>query len=315
MKRGGHREGTTGFTIVEVLIVLTVSSLLLLSAIALVSGRQESTEFTTGINDLEQQLQQIINETASGYFPNSGGFTCLPHATSPVTFTSVTTNEQGTNQGCIFLGKAIQFGLGPTDNQLGVIPLVGNQYQADGVTAVTTLGQAIPRAAWPTGAEPTTLESLSPVDDLEYGLYVATYNGACGASASPEAVCYVPTSAPGSFVTTGMAAFLSGDSSGTIATYNQGNLQSGSQQLSLYGVAGNSQKGQDRATASASIGNLPPTVTNPAPGGVGMGYLVSASKVLICIASATTNQSGLFTISGDGSLSVTLSIKDNTTCS
>jgi len=318
MKRGGYRETTAGFTIVEVLIVLAVSSILLLSAIALVSGRQNQTEFTTGINDFKQQLQQLINETASGSYPNSGGFTCNANPGQPVTFSAGAANNQGTNQGCIFLGKAIQFGLGPTDDQIGVIPLVGNEYESDGVTPVSTIGQAVPRATWPLATgEPVTLEGLTNVDDLEYGLQVASYNAACGVSTSPEAVCYEPSNAPGTYVQTGVAAFMFGNSSGTIASYGatSGYLQSGSVQLSLYGVAGQSQKGQARGTASVNIGNNPPTATSSPPGGTGMGYLVNASKVLICIASATTSQSGLFTLSGgNGNLNVDLTVMNGATC-
>lgn len=327
-----------GFTIVEVMIVLAVSSVIVLSALTLVNGRQNKTEFTTGINDLQQQLQQIVNETASGLYPGLGGFTCQPN-TGPATFTSGN-KTQGTNQGCIFLGKSVQFGLGPTDDQLAVIPIVGKQYQADGVTPVATVGQALPRAAWPFtigpgDTEPSSLQNLSPTDGMEYGLHIASYNAACGVSASPEAVCYEPTTQPGTYLQTGMAAFLFGDSTGTLATFNaaSGNIQSGSEELSLYGVysassalGGGSQKGQAKGTASLNIGNVPPNITTmpngtAPPGGAGMGWLQSASKVLICVASGSTNESGLITIgggasasAGDGSLSVTLQIKEDQTC-
>jgi hypothetical protein len=86
-------------------------------------------------------------------------------------------------------------------------------------------------------------------------------------------------------------------------------------------VNGGSQKGQTEAQASANIGN--PGVTQPAapPGGVGMGWLQSASKVLICVASGSTNESGLFTIgqgstvaSSGGGLSVSVQVKEDQTC-
>jgi type II secretory pathway pseudopilin PulG len=339
MEQGGRRETSVGFTIVEVMIVLAVSSLIVLSALTLVNGRQNKTEFTTGINDLEQQLQQYINETASGLYPGVGGFSCQSASSGPVTFTS-TNNAQGTNEGCIFLGKAIQFGLDSAETQLAVIPIVGKQYQADGVTPVASIGQAIPRATWPFmigpgNTEPQSLQNLTDVEALEYGLHIASYNSACGVSSAPMAVCYEPTSDPGTYLQTGMAAFLFGDSSGTLATFSatNGDIQSGSEQLSLYGVypsssalGGGSQKGQATATASLNIGNVPPAITTmpngtAPPGGAGMGWLQSASKVLICVASGSTNESGLITIgggssagAGDGSLSVTLQIKEDQTC-
>jgi len=339
MKLGGCRGASMGFTIVEVMIVLAVSSLIVLSALTLVNGRQNKTEFVTGINDLQQQVQQIVNETASGLYPGIGGFTCQPGASGPVTFTGVS-SAQGTNQGCIFLGKTIQFGLDTTDSQLAVLPIVGRQYQSDGITPVATVGQAIPRAAWPFTigpgvVEPSSLQNLSPIDNMEYGLHIANYNTACGVSTAPIAVCYEPTSQPGTYLQTGIAGFLFGDPSGTLASFDttSGAIQSGSEQLSLYGVysassalGGGSQKGQDRGKAGLNVGNVPPTITTlpsggAPPGGTGMGWLQSASKLLICVASGTTNQSGLITIggggsagAGDGSLSVTLQIKGDQTC-
>jgi prepilin-type N-terminal cleavage/methylation domain-containing protein len=331
MKLGGRRKTSMGFTIVEVMIVLAVSSIILLSAITLVNGRQNQTEFTTGVNNLQQQLQQVINETASGYFPGVGGFTCQGAGGGPVTF-SAGVNNQGTNQGCVFLGKAIQFGLGPTDDSLAVLPLAGRQYLSGGYTSISSVGQAQPRVAWPSAVgEPVSLESLSPISSLQYGLHIASYNSSCGVSGPPEAICYEPTSSPGTFTRTGVAAFMYGDASGTLASFNAstGNLSSGSEQLSLYGVypggpiGGGSQKGQARDTASSNIGNVPGTSIPPnPPGGPGMGWLQSASKVLICVASGSTNQSGLFIIgggttlstSGDGGLSVTLQIKGDQTC-
>ena len=190
----------------------------------------------------------------------------------------------------------------------------------------------MPRAAWPlvTG-EPPALQNLSPTSDFQYGLQIASYNSSCGVSAPPEAICYEPTTSPGTFTSTGIAAFMFGDPSGTLASFDasSGDLESGSEQLSLYGVypggsvGGGSQKGQDRDTASTNIGNVPGTSASPSPPrGIGMGWLQSASKVLICVASGSTNESGLFTIgggstatsSGDGGLSVTVQIKQDQTC-
>jgi type II secretory pathway pseudopilin PulG len=335
MKRGGYRADAAAFTIVEVMIVLAVSGLILLSAISLVNGRQNRTEFSTGINDLQQQIQQIINETASGYYPNGQDFTCS--AATSGTLTPVTlangSGAQGTNAGCIFLGKVVQFGLGNTNagpSQLGVLPLVGNQFQYVGGTPdpIAQLNQAVPRAAHQaTGASGAPLSGESNVptataatDLMEYGLHIATSNSQCSGSANGDPVCYVcsgsggasPACTAGTYAKTGIAAFVAGDSSGNIATPEAGsstNLQSGTEQLSLYGVSGSSQ-GDALGVASANVGNL---TASEAGNSNGWGNLVSASEVLVCVASNGTNQSGLFTISGDGSLSVRLQIYDNST--
>jgi hypothetical protein len=44
------------------------------------------------------------------------------------------------------------------------------------------------------------------------------------------------------------------------------------------------------------------------------GNFIPAKEVLICVADSDTNESGLFTISGNGSLSVTLKVIDDLTC-
>ena len=319
MERGGYHKATGGFTIVEVMIVLAVSGMLLVSAAALIDGRQSRTEFTTAVNDEQQQIQQIINETASGYYPNNQDFTCTPSPTASPTLNSVapgTGTQQGANQGCIFLGKAIQFGTGPTlpaTTMLGVIPIIGNQYQGGTFDPVVTVKQSIPRGAYPVSASevnvPITME-LS--DTMEYGLTMAAGNTACG---TVSAVCYKSTSGGGT-QPAGMVAFISGDSTGTIAANSTGsssNLQSGAEQLSLYGVKSSViNNGLD--AASMSIGDPSRSVAK------GLGNLDPANEVMICVASAGTTQSGLFTIGGNGTggangaLTVTLKIMSDLTC-
>ncbi|HEY4161085.1 MAG TPA: prepilin-type N-terminal cleavage/methylation domain-containing protein [Candidatus Saccharimonadales bacterium] len=312
MKRGGHGPNAAGFTIIEVLIVLAISSALLISAAALISGRQANTEFTTGINNVQQQLQQIINETASGYYPNAGDFTCRGSTDGgSITFQKASPSQQGTNYGCIFLGKAIQFGLGSSGDDpstLGVLPLVGNQNYDDpalannGAQPVQTLAKAAPRAVYPAtaneaaaGTPPATAIATTL---MNYGLSVADKNGACSDS-SQGGICYKKLTGDTTFPT-GIAAFVAGNSSGNIATAgsNGVGLASGSEQFSLYGVD-SSQPNEAFQSASAAID---------------YSNLVSASALYVCITSATTaNQSGLFTIEG-GSLNVKLQIKGDAEC-
>lgn len=307
MRQGGQRAASGGFTIVEVMIVLAVTGIMFVAAAILINGRQNKTEFTTAINDLQQQLQQVANETASGYYPNNSNFKCTGSATGPVTFASGS-NQQGTNGGCIFMGKALQFGLGTGTlaSTIGVLPLVGNQYQSSTTTPVLTVAQAKPRAVYP-GTTETSVVGGSPfVPDtsaliiMENGLSVATSNAACGAG--PGGMCYIDA-ASGTKKAAGVIAFVSGDSSGTIASLDGGNgLQAGSQQLSLYGVSG-SAPNRPLNQASDNIGGTASSATS---------HLSVASSASICIASATTNQSGLFTL--DSGLHVTLTIKSGTTC-
>ncbi|HSX06134.1 MAG TPA: type II secretion system protein [Candidatus Saccharimonadia bacterium] len=300
MRQGGHRAASGGFTIVEVMIVLAVTGIMFVAAAILINGRQNKTEFTTAINDLQQQLQQIVNETISGYYPNNGNFICNGSATGSVTFTAGS-NKQGTNGGCIFMGKALQFGLGggAAASGLGILPLVGNQYQASTTTPITTVAQAKPRAVYP-GTVEVNVPNTSITDYMENGLSVAASNNACGVGLG--GICYTDV-ASGGKVATGIVAFVSGDSTGTIASLDSGSgLQAGSQQMSLYGASGSTPNRTLGQASDAIGGTSSPYVSK----------LRAASSASICIASATTNQSGLISI--DNSLHVALTMKAGLTC-
>ena len=109
--RGSHKA--SGFTIIETLIVLTVSGALFVSATYFLSGDQDRTEFTQSIQAVQSQIQQVINEVESGSYANTNNFTCSGTASGP-SLTTSGTDAQGSNTGCIFLGKVIQFGVANT---------------------------------------------------------------------------------------------------------------------------------------------------------------------------------------------------------
>jgi prepilin-type N-terminal cleavage/methylation domain-containing protein len=332
MSKGGTEAPSVGFTIIEVMVVLAVSSLLVISAIILINGRQQRAEFTTGINSIRQQIQQIINETASGFFPNTGGFGCTAPSGQTVQFASasaVTGGAQGSNIGCIFLGKGIQFGLSNSgdETQIAVVPVVGRQYKAGvaDVEPIETLADAVPRAArFETGDNSgiqTALNNLTVSTTLPYGLHVAKQNQLCTGTTipgsgvllaspmTPAPVCYAGSSGTNSG--TGMILFLAGDSSGNIASSSGGELDSGAQSHSLYAVGPNTAGGRSSWTgdspddAAAHMGVVAGNAYT-----AGTGYVTGASKALICITDDT--QSGLFTITAG--LSVDLQIFRDTTC-
>lgn len=308
MIQGGFREahvgstrgsswGRAGYTIVEVIIVLAVSSAMFLTAILLVNGRQNRTQFMTAINGLQQQVQQLINETQSNYYPNAGNFSCHRGNTQPVTFTNDASNvTQGLNGGCIFLGKAVQFGTDVSGSQLAVLPIVGNQFIGSSAEPVETLAQSLPRALYPATADGSFVPDASELHAMENSLTVASSNSACGAGNG--GMCYVDQ-ATGVVTKTGIIAIMAGNSSGVIAPTSGGKVTSGSMPVSLYGVDG-STPNNSMAAASTAIG------------GAGSGpytYNLSAAKTAsICIASGTTsNEFGVLSI--DNSLHVTLTIK------
>ena len=276
MKQGGDRKNTGGFTIVETLIVLAVTGLLFVSAVLLINGRQNKTQFQTAINNLVQQVQQVINETQSGYYAGSNNFSCTSTAGAVNLAPGNTVNGQ-----CIFVGKVLQFGTRTDPGQLIVYPLVGSRGSNMAIAATNPVAAYDAANGVDASSVVTMQNGLTPVGSGgSWGMY---YNG-------------TPASQ------TGAMGFIAGDNSGNFASLDSSGagFSSGSQQVSLYAVK-NSTPDMDKPSMVSAI-----NVHAPAPN------LVPATAVSVCIASGTTNQSGLLTVSA--SLAVTLKIYGTTTC-
>lgn len=137
-----------GFTVVETLIVLAVTSGLFVISAVVIQGKQSKTNFQIGTKALQQQLQQIINETASGYYPNNSGFTCNVTPSPNVTFTNVG-SELGQNTDCVFAGKVVVFNSTAKDKYT-VYSLAGRRTNAG---ADVTSAQDAKIAAIPSSTE------------------------------------------------------------------------------------------------------------------------------------------------------------------
>lgn len=118
-----RRRSSGGFTIIETLIVLAVSGLLLVSAVTLVAGQQRKVEFSQAAMDIKSSIEQVISDVGAGFYANPGTFSCSV-AGGNVSISAAAGTQQGSNNGCIFMGKAIQFGVQGTDPQQYVIHTV-----------------------------------------------------------------------------------------------------------------------------------------------------------------------------------------------
>ena len=286
----GSEHKSRGFTILETLIVLAVTGTLFFSAVALINGRQNKTQFQTAINNLQQQIQQIINETQSGYYGDNSSYNCSSSGGLRPTLTLSPSNPSGE---CIYLGKFIQFGTSSDSSQIVVYPMVGGARNA--VSLNTNVIATHPVAIAPS----STLGQFNKVDgtqsfQLEQGLTVAGDSGL-----TPSSYFYSATP-PHVRHRTGAIGIMVGDNTSTIAVQDVGGYKSGSLQLTMYGVK-NSFKDMPRQAMTDSLNTLVP-----------MSLLLPASEASICIASGTTNQSGLISI--NAGLAVTLAIKTGLTC-
>lgn len=300
MKKGGAH--TSGFTIVETLIVLAISALLAVSALALVNGRQNKTEFQTAINGLSQQLQQIINETSSGYYPNNNNFSCQvsPSGTTPQF--GAAGPAQGTNTDCMFVGKTIRFGSAGGGSLKAdaytVYPLVANRLTNSGVDAscyLVSLPTCTAVDAHIIAIAPSTVHAGYADDTtttlLGGGLTFkwAKYTNSAGLTTSSNPTYPIA-----------LVSFLS-----NLATFSSGQLNSGSQQMALYSFSS--------VPVALGVGTQNSQQVADA---IYQNALQSYQSVALCFQSGTTQQSGLITIGSgtSGGLGVNLAIKGTTNC-
>jgi hypothetical protein len=199
-------------------------------------------------------------------------------------------NAQGSNAGCVFAGKVLQFKVHGTDpEKYNIFTLAGAQKDATGKEA-TSLAGSVPRVIAPYIGAPAGFPNITLSTVLQNGLTVAStsapvggmwYNNGAG-NVSIGAVAFVPS----------------------FASYTGSTIDSNSQQVSVVAIPGTATN-TDAATAATAIN-----------AGIAAGVVNPSGGVFICFASGGTKQSGLVTIGGGGHpLSVTLQVMQGTqTC-
>lgn len=138
-------DSTQGYTIVETLIVLAVSSLMLVSASLLISGQQNKAEFKQGIRDFESQIQDIANDVSTGYYATNNNFECETTGSSHAKI-KLGSKEAGTNIDCIFIGRVLHFApQGAGKDTFDIYSVAGNKLTSGGI-GVSNLTEAMPTA-------------------------------------------------------------------------------------------------------------------------------------------------------------------------
>lgn len=127
-----------GYTIIEVIIVLAVSTLIFFAAVTVFSGKQGKTEFAQAMRDVESRVQQAVNDVRVSTYPDISDRTCqLTGSGYPQLVGG--SSPTGTNTACIFLGKAVllENNSGSTPDRIKVYTVLANRALISGV-AVTT---------------------------------------------------------------------------------------------------------------------------------------------------------------------------------
>lgn len=281
LRRSWFGPNRNGYTVIEVLIVLAVTATLFVSAAIMIGGRQNRTAFEQAARNVQSQIQQVLNEVAVGYYPNNGDFTCTATATGPQF--GAGSAGVGTNSGCVFVGKVIQFGVTGTDpEQFVVYTLAGLQKRAGSNTEAVNRTESQPKVVAPTTSN-SSIPDRSVTNKLDNGLttYRMWYDNGAGAQ-------YI-----------GAVGFMQ-----SFAKYTGSDINSGAQNVHTVAVAGTSINAGKAATAEAINANFP---TSP---------FDTSGGVFICFVSGATDQSGLISIGGNNrNQTVSLDIKSNRTCS
>jgi prepilin-type N-terminal cleavage/methylation domain-containing protein len=277
MKIGLKTLDTHGFTIVEVMIVLAVTGAMLIAGLMAINGQQQRTEFSQAVNDIQSQINDVINNVSSGYYTNTNNFKCEAGADGPTLQTVANANNQGANKDCIFLGRALQFGLAGNEDQF-------NTYNVVGLRQITGSNGSLREAALLDEAKPKLLApGTSPSSDFPD----ATVKTKLLYDLKPVKILYADKGhnggAPG---TAGGVAFVS-----SLAQYNDKNLlESGSQVINVIPLVG-TQLGQ-AAPAAVDAVNLylrdPAAIINPSDG------------IAVCFKSGGTDQYAVITIGSNG---------------
>jgi type II secretory pathway pseudopilin PulG len=229
------KTSQAGFTIVETMIVIGVSAFLFLSATLMVMGQQRKVEFTQSVQDLKSIVDQTISEVGTGYYPRTNNLRCTVVA-GDVQINPAVPTGFGANTGCIFLGKAIQFGVHDTDPQEYYIHSIAGLQNNTG-----TLVSAKPK--------PINTPNITVNGKLHNGVKVTAMRYKQGASQTDI----------------GAVAFING-----LGDYSGGSLQSGSQQMMLVPInnSGTVTTGTTLAGVQTAIDNSMETSPVDPDGGV-----------------------------------------------
>ncbi|HSX43985.1 MAG TPA: hypothetical protein VLE69_01635 [Candidatus Saccharimonadales bacterium] len=248
---------TRGYTVVEVLIFLAVTSALFASAIVLISGQQGKAEFEQGVRDFESQMIDLANNVSSGYYIKTGDFSCRDDGIGVPDVRSNSPKEQGTNQGCTFVGTVIQLAPAGKADHFVVYTSVGLQRNSNG-TEVSSLSEAEPVLIYPTGLYPNI-----PQRSFDYTL------------ASGITITKLFYSNGAGNVNIGGFGFFS-----TFGSSPNGALLSGTISTQLIPIAGTGLNNDQQTFASAAD-----TVANLAP--------ANPKRLSMCLKSAGSRQSAI----------------------
>lgn len=196
-----------GYTIIEVMIVLAVSGFMFLIAATFISGKEEKASFTQGVNEMSSRVQDIIGQVNDGQYSDillncqfTGGKTTFPGGS----------NAQGTNSGCVFLGKVLHLSEGSASDNYEIFLLAGGR--VSGNNPITNLASADVKVI----DNPSSLIADMQIVPQSLNISNVTISPNCGASSTSYGIAFM-------------------QSQGSLDSVT-GDLQNGTQSVAMYCV-------------------------------------------------------------------------------
>jgi len=279
--------GGSGYTIIEVMIVLAISGALLIGAAAIIGGKQGTTQFQVSSRDFNDVLNSISNNISNGYFSTVKTWSCSVTTGSPPTVTPIQGGTtQGSNGQCMFIGQVVQ--LTPSSPNYTVTPLIGAQYKGGSASNgfSVTLSDS--------GAAAITQETATAPIGNGVTIGCVLYNTTSGADTITPLKSNRPCDVGGQYVASNAIVFLT-----TYQGSSVGGTYGNNRQINLL-VAANTST--NALSTNSYIQNIDTTTGIPAafvqnpPGGI-----------YICLQSASSDQYALLEIGGANSQTTTQS--------
>jgi type II secretory pathway pseudopilin PulG len=178
-----------GYTIVETMIFLIVTGALMVSAVLLFNGKISRSQFTVAVRQFGSTINNTINEVSTGTYNGTPAFTCTSSSVGPASLRKASADTQGSNTGCLFVGKVMHPGYNckPDDlsrcTDVNVYTVFGNRLAGNG-SDVTSLVAAKPVLA--DSADPDSVDltdhKLLPNGLFVTGIYALNSDGSLGQS-------------------------------------------------------------------------------------------------------------------------------------
>ncbi|CAN5641153.1 hypothetical protein BH23PAT1_BH23PAT1_3200 [soil metagenome] len=164
-----------GYTIVELMIVLAVTGVLAFSAFGAVVNQRANTEFSQAVRAFEHELNDIANDVNHGFFPKRADINVSCFVVGSNVQFSGSSTEQGANDGCMFVGKAVHFRPNNVAETMNLYTLAGRRIYSSGPLSgspIRSLYDARPKVARTNPGEAGLTTGLTERITLPLGLRI-----------------------------------------------------------------------------------------------------------------------------------------------